>query len=194
MKQLILGTTSPRRREMFERLGIPYLMKQPCIDERAVVTDDPRNKVEELARLKANSIPLESEHEIILTADTIVAFQGAIFEKPQNKDEAFQMIQTLNGKIHDVYTAVALRSQNKMKVFSVNTEVEFWELKMEEIKAYIDTEEPYDKAGAYGIQGAAQIFIKRINGDYYNVVGLPISYVVRELKQFNFPIDTYVFR
>lgn len=193
MKKLILGSTSPRRQQLLNQLGIPFTIREPNIDENSVTLKKPKEKVEQLARLKANSIPILAENEIVLTDDTIVAFGDAIFEKPNDTNEAFKMIHTLSGKTHNVYTAVAIRSFDMNTVFSVKTEVEFWELTEEEIHSYILTKEPYDKAGAYGIQSSAQIFIKRINGDYYNVVGLPISYVVRELKKFGFPIEMYLF-
>ncbi|HLT56327.1 MAG TPA: Maf family protein, partial [Bacillota bacterium] len=101
-----------------------------------------------------------------------------------NRVHAFEMISSLSGNIHEVYTGVCIRSENREKVFAERTKVEFWPLKKEEIEAYIATEEPYDKAGAYGIQHYGAIFVKQIIGDYFNVVGLPVSRVVRELKQF----------
>src|SRR5699024_5943804 len=116
-----------------------------------------------------------------------------IFEKPSGRLEAFEMIKALSGTKHDVITAVALRSYEKQIVFSIKTEVYFWELSEAEIDAYIATSEPYDKAGGYGIQGKAGLFVKEIRGDYFNVVGLPISYVVRELRRFDFPVDRYVY-
>ena len=193
MKKLILGSSSPRRQQLLQVLGIPFTIRTPNIDESAITLTDPVEKVEKLAEIKAQNIPLQSEHDIVLTADTIVAYDGAIFEKPKGREEAFDMIQALSGKKHDVITAVALRSLKTEIVFSVNTEVYFWELSTAEINAYVATSEPYDKAGGYGIQGKAGMFVKEIRGDYYNVVGLPISYVIRELRRFNFPVDGYVY-
>src|SRR5690625_1734201 len=151
----------------------------------------PRENVERLAKIKAEHVLMEDETEVILTADTIVAYNKTIFAKPQDKAEAISMLQTLSGNVHDVYTAVAFRTTEKTTVFSVKTEVEIWELSDAEITAYVNTDEPYDKAGAYGIQGAARLFIKRINGDYYNVVGLPISYVARHLTEYGFPLKQF---
>lgn len=194
MKKLILGSSSPRRQQILQELGIPFTIKTPDIDESAITLTDPVEKVEKLAEIKAQTIRLQSEHDIVLAADTIVAYDGTIFEKPKGREEAFNMIRALSGTKHNVITAVALRSFEKETVFSVKTEVYFWELSTAEINSYVTTSEPYDKAGGYGIQGKAALFVKKINGDYFNVVGLPISYVVRELRRFNFPIDRYTYR
>lgn len=194
LKKLILGSSSPRRQELLQALGIPFTIRKPNIDESTVTLTNPVDKVEKLAEIKAKNIQLQSELEIVLAADTIVAYDGEIFEKPQDRQEAFNMIQTLSGTKHDVITAVALRSIEKEKIFSVTTAVHFWKLSDREIKAYVDTSEPYDKAGGYGIQGKAGIFVEKIIGDYFNVVGLPISYVVRELQCFGFPVERYIYR
>lgn len=194
MKKLILGSSSPRRQQILQDLGIPFSIKIPNVDESAIMITDPVRKVETLAKVKAQNIPLQSTDEIVLAADTIVAHHGEIFEKPSGRLEAFEMIKALSGTKHDVITAVALRSYEKQIVFSIKTEVYFWELSEAEIDAYIATSEPYDKAGGYGIQGKAGLFVKEIRGDYFNVVGLPISYVVRELRRFDFPVDRYVYR
>lgn len=191
MKKLILGSKSPRRKQLLEELHIPFDVRVGKFNEDTVTIDDPMRKAEHLAYLKAKNIPLKSNEEIILTADTIVSFKNTIFGKPKNKDEAFTMIKSLSGNTHNVITAVTLRSVEKEIVFSVKTEVEFWPLSIGQIKSYTLTKEPYDKAGAYGIQGLARLFIKRINGDYYNVVGLPISYVMQELFKFGFKMNKF---
>jgi len=193
MKRIVLGSSSPRRQEMLRQLGIPFIVRTPNVDEENVLIINPIEKVETLAKLKANNISLQSEDEVIVTADTIVAYQGTIFEKPKDKEEAYQMITTLSGTTHEVITAVALRSTEKEEAFSVTTKVKFWDLTEEEIKAYIKTEEPYDKAGAYGIQDRAGTFVKKINGDYYNVVGLPVASLLRKLRKFDFNANKYIF-
>ncbi|HZW67073.1 MAG TPA: Maf family protein [Pseudogracilibacillus sp.] len=193
MKDLILGSTSPRRQALLKQLNIPFTIKQPNFDETSVTLKDPLKKVERLAKEKADSIVLPADNALILAADTVVAFEHNIFEKPADKDDAYKMISTLSGQTHDVITAVALRSSESNHVFSVKTEVTFWNISEAEIKSYIATAEPYDKAGAYGIQGTASLFVKEIQGDYFNVVGLPISHVVRALRQLNFPVDRYLF-
>lgn len=193
MKNLILGSTSPRRQALLKQLNIPFTIKQPNFDETSVTLKDPLKKVERLAKEKADSIVLPADNALILAADTVVAFEHNIFEKPTDKDDAYKLISTLSGQTHDVITAVALRSSESNHVFSVKTEVTFWNISQAEIKAYIATAEPYDKAGAYGIQGTASLFVKEIQGDYFNVVGLPISHVVRALRQLDFPVDRYLF-
>lgn len=193
MKKLILGSSSPRRQEMLAQLDIPFSIRIPTFDESTVTITDPLEKVEKLALLKARHIPLRSKQEIILTADTIVTYEGEIFEKPTDQADAYRMLRTLSGTTHEVITAFVLRTQDEEKVFSVRTNVYFWELTEAEINAYIATEEPYDKAGGYGIQGRAGLFVKKIDGDYYNVVGLPISYVIKALRNVKFPVDHYVY-
>lgn len=191
--QLILGSASPRRQAMLEQHGIPFTIRIPNIDESSIQLTNPKQKVETLARLKARAIPLIADNEIILAADTIVAYEGTIYEKPHDQQEAYEMITSLSGTKHEVITAFCLRSRNQEVIFSVQTDVHFWNLTDTEIKAYIATNEPYDKAGAYGIQGRAALFVKKIDGDYFNVVGLPISYVIKELRRFDFPVDQYIF-
>lgn len=193
LKQLILASSSPRRQQLLKELGLSFHVEKPEIDESAVSLPSPNETVKRLAQLKAQKISLNSNNETVLAADTIVVFEGTIFEKPKNREDALQMMRSLSGNTHDVITAVAIRSLEKEIVFSVRTTVEFWPLSEEEIHAYISTDEPYDKAGAYGIQGLARIFIKKIDGDYYNVVGLPISYVIRELRNFGINVNQYVF-
>ncbi len=193
MKQIVLGSGSPRRQAILKELGLPFILRIPEVDESEVKLKDPLKKVEALARLKAEALPILSENEIIVTADTIVAYKGKVFEKPKNENEAYHMIEQLQGDTHQVITAVALRSTNKEEIFSVTTDVEFWDLSEETIRRYIKTDEPYDKAGAYGIQGKAAVFVKRINGDYYNVVGLPISTLLRKLASFQYHAEAYIF-
>lgn len=181
--QLILASSSPRRQELLRQANIPFVVRTANIDESKITSNDPVEKVKQLAILKGENVLLQ-QNEVILSADTVVAYNNQIFEKPHNKDEAFEMMKTLSGEIHDVYTGVMIRSENKRIVFVEKTEVEFWPLSDEEIASYVETNDPYDKAGGYGIQSLGAIFIKRIVGDYYNVVGLPLSRVVRELREF----------
>lgn len=184
-KTLILASQSPRRQELLKQIGLSFIVRTANIDEKQVTARDPETKVKQLAQLKNWAIPLQAEDEVILAADTIVALDGEIFEKPVNKDEARRMMKLFSGNIHSVFTGVAIRSVQKELVFAVETKVEFWPLSDAEIAWYINTDEPYDKAGGYGIQGLASLFIKQIIGDYYNVVGLPISYVMRKLQNFD---------
>lgn len=183
-RHLILASSSPRRRELLEQVNIPFTIRTSNVDETQITTMDPVKRVIELASLKGKNVEIFHEKEVILSADTIVAYNNHILEKPKNKDEARQMMKLLSGKSHDVLTGVMLRSLDKKRTFVVKTEVLFWDLTDAEIEAYIHTDEPYDKAGGYGIQSYGSIFVKEIIGDYYNVVGLPLSTVVRYLREF----------
>ena len=124
----------------------------------------------------------------MLGADTIVTYESRILGKPSSEAEAKEMLQLLSGKTHEVYTGVAIIAKGQNSHFYERTEVTFWELTEEEIDTYIASKEPLDKAGSYGIQGKGSIFVQHIQGDYYSVVGLPISRLVRELKQFNIDV------
>jgi len=186
MKKLILASSSPRRQALLQQVQIPFTIRTEKVDESQVKTIDPIEKVKQLAILKGKAIPLMDETEIILAADTAVSYQQTIFEKPKNRTDAFQMLSTLSGNIHDVFTGVYIRSHDSEITFVEKTEVEFWPLSEGEIEWYLATDDPYDKAGAYGIQSIGAVFVKRIIGDYYNVVGLPVSRVVRALKEISF--------
>lgn len=183
-KKLILASSSPRRQELLQQVGVPFLVRKANIDESIITASDPTERVKQLALLKGRNVQLRQNDEVILSADTVVTYRQRIFEKPKNRTDAYEMISTLGGKIHEVFTGVAIRSIEGEAVFVEQTKVEFWPLSESEIEWYISTNEPYDKAGAYGAQGLGAILIKQIIGDYYNVVGLPVSRVVRELKRF----------
>ncbi|MFC4024405.1 Maf family protein [Oceanobacillus longus] len=184
-KKLILASSSPRRQELLNQVRIPFTIRKPNIDESQIITRDPVKKVRQLAILKGRSVTIKHNDEVILSADTVVSYNQNIFEKPKNKEDAYQMISALSGDVHEVFTGVLIRSLNQEIIFVERTEVEFWPLSEEETVQYIATKEPYDKAGAYGIQSVGAIFVKQISGDYYNVVGLPISRAVRELRGFS---------
>ncbi|HLR71772.1 MAG TPA: Maf family protein [Pseudogracilibacillus sp.] len=183
MKKLILASSSPRRRELLNQVGLNFSVRRSYADESQITTTDPEEKVKQLATLKGRHVPIH-QHDIIISADTVVSYQQKVFEKPKTKEEARQMMTSLSGEIHDVFTGVMIRSIHHEKVFVERTEVEFWPLSQKEIEWYVNTHEPYDKAGGYGIQNLGAVFVKRMNGDYFNVVGLPISRVVRELQTF----------
>ncbi len=183
-KTIILASSSPRRQELLQQVGIDFSLRVAPVDEKRITTLDPIEKVRQLALLKGRNVSLENDEEIIISADTVVSYENKVFEKPATEKEAYEMIRSLSGTIHEVYTGVAMRSKEQEKVFVEKTVVEFWPIAKTEIERYVQTNEPYDKAGAYGIQSIGATFVKRINGDYYNVVGLPISRVVRELQEF----------
>ena len=190
-KTIYLASASPRRREILTKAGYAPVIFPADADEGAVsfVPGDPDGYVRALAKLKNDAAytALRDRGEgIVLTADTVVVSSDDLppLGKPHDRDEAVRMLSSLSGRAHRVITGVMLRDladAEKCSLFSVSTEVHFRTLSDEEIARYCDTDEPYDKAGGYGIQGAACIFVSRLNGDYYNVVGLPVCRVHEEL-------------
>lgn len=183
-KKLILASSSPRRQELLNQVRIPFTIRKQDTDEAQVTTTAPMEKVKQLAILKGQNVPIEHEDEVILTADTVVSCKQEVFGKPKNSEQAMQMISLLSGNVHEVYTGVMIRSLEKKTVFVEQTKVEFWSLTDKDIDWYLSTDEPYDKAGGYGIQGLGALLVKQVIGDYYNVIGLPLSCVVRELRKF----------
>lgn len=186
MKKIILASASPRRRELLEQGGIPFTVI-PSQAEENITTTNPVLAVEELSYLKCSDVYEKSvEDVVVIGADTVVVSDGKILGKPSSKEEAIEMLQGLQGRTHEVYTGVTIMTregkENTKKTFHEKTKVVFYPMSDEEIRSYVNTKEPMDKAGAYGIQGKSAIFIKEINGDYNNVVGLPLARLYQELK------------
>ncbi|MDD6212464.1 MAG: Maf family protein [Clostridiales bacterium] len=178
---LFLASQSPRRKELLDLAGLKYICEPANVDE--LVPDELAvEKIPEyLAKKKAAKVLSDHPHDVVLGADTIVVWNGEVLGKPQSDYEAFEMLRKLSGSVHHVYTGVAILSEENPIAFTTVTEVEFYQLTDREIRDYIATGEPMDKAGAYGIQGKGALLVKRIQGDYYTVVGLPIGEVVRHL-------------
>jgi len=179
---LILASGSPRRSELLSAAGYAFSVIPADIDE--VIPDgvSPDTAVKSIALQKARNIAVSHVNDIIIGADTAVHYKGLILGKPANGREAHSMLNLLSGKTHEVYTGVAVIAKNAEIVFSEMTRVEFYPITDREIAAYIKTGEPFDKAGAYGIQGKGMCLVKRVNGDFYNVMGLPAARLVRVLK------------
>ncbi|MFD3449555.1 Maf family protein [Microbacteriaceae bacterium 4G12] len=184
MRHLILASGSPRRKELLEHLQMPFSIVTSQVEEVVDPKLTPSEVVMSLALQKAADVAKEYSDHIVLGADTIVTYNSLILGKPTNKEEAVHMLRMLSGNTHEVFTGVAFVLGEQVHTFYERTEVTFWELTDDEIRAYVETGEPLDKAGSYGIQGLGAVLVKRISGDYYSVVGLPISRVVRELKTF----------
>ena len=182
LKMLILASQSPRRKEILESAGIAFLVRVAPVDESVRSGEAPMSYVRRLAASKALAVPLESG-EVILAADTTVVVDGQILGKPEDVDDARRMLQLLSGRTHEVLTGICLRKQGTLQIDGETTLVEFSELSASEIDDYVQSGEPMDKAGAYGAQGRAAKFIRRYEGCYFNVVGLPISLVYRHLKK-----------
>ncbi|MFK2824530.1 Maf family protein [Bacillus sp. B190/17] len=183
MTQLILASGSPRRKELLEQIGLVFTVKVSHVDETIPLGMTPEEIVMHLASTKAAAVAQSDENSFVVGADTVVVLDGEILGKPNDRREAKEMLHRLSGCTHAVYTGVAVRHKAKEHVFFEKTNVTFWELTEEEINGYLDTEEPFDKAGAYGIQGAGAVLVKKIDGDYFSVVGLPLSSLYRQLKQ-----------
>ncbi|QSS99107.1 septum formation inhibitor Maf [Pontibacillus sp. ALD_SL1] len=184
MSQLILASSSPRRKELLEQVHIPFQTKKQDADESSLPFYNPRAYVQALAELKNRTVELQKHNEVILSADTIVSFEGKVLGKPQSAEEAYEMLSMLSGAQHEVYTGVMLRSSEQESFIVEKTTVEFWPLTKDEIEYYIETGDPFDKAGGYGIQTYGATLVKGIKGDYNNVVGLPLSRVVRSLQAY----------
>lgn len=187
-KRIILASKSPRRKEILEKCGFePIVIESKC-DESKITERNPEKLVKELSKLKAEAISEAcKEGDVIVAADTVVSVAGVILGKPKTKKEAREMIRSYAGKTHTVYTGVTViykkKSGDAEKTFADKAEVTVDEMTNCEIKAYVETGEPMDKAGAYGIQGAFCKYIPKINGDFYTVMGLPISKTYRCIKE-----------
>lgn len=182
----VLASQSPRRRKLLRQMGISFFCIPANVDETAEPTHKPRRLVENLALKKATSVVGRKPGALVLGADTVVAYRGLILGKPSGAIEAAAMLRQLSASTHTVYTGIALiHTDSNRKVTDVeSTEVTFGHLNETEISNYIKTGSPLDKAGAYGIQDdMGAMFVKRINGDYYNVVGLPIRRLYVLLKK-----------
>ncbi|MFR9503937.1 MAG: Maf family nucleotide pyrophosphatase [Rikenellaceae bacterium] len=184
--RLVLASQSPRRRQLMEGSHLPCDVVCYNVDESYPAELLPEEVPEYLAKLKGSHYPVElTEHEILITADTIVICDGRILGKPRDRDDAHAMLGEISGRQHKVITGVALRSMNKSVSFSVQSAVHFAPLTSEEIEFYIEQYSPLDKAGSYGIQEwIGYIGIERIEGSFYNVMGLPIQRLYTELKNF----------
>ena len=182
MTDIILASASPRRSELMTLAGFRFDVICADIDEIVPEKALPQEVVMSLALQKAQAVAKDHRKSAVVGSDTVVALDGKILGKPRSEKEAAEMLRSLSGRIHKVFTGVAIVCGEKVTSFFDETEVEFYPLTDQEILDYIATGEPMDKAGAYGIQGRGAVLVKRINGDYFNVMGLPISKVYRELK------------
>ncbi|WP_444876951.1 Maf family protein [Clostridium sp. MCC345] len=187
--ELILASASPRRKELLEKIGLPFTV-QPAKGEERITQKSPAAVVMELSRQKAEEIAAaQTEDCIIIGADTVVARGDKIMGKPKDAADAKQMLRSIADDCHQVYTGVTLirtGAHPQSVTFQEKTDVFLYPISDAELDAYIASGDPMDKAGAYGIQGDFAIYVKRIAGDYYNVVGLPIGRVYQELKRMLF--------
>ncbi len=182
---IILASQSPRRKELLERMGLHFSVKTAPHDETMDPKKEAQAEVRRVSALKAEAVrKLCTDGDLIIAADTVVVLQGKVMGKPASCEEAFQMLRALSGQEHQVITGLCVSASNKCQSTSVTTSLRFRPLSEAEIRAYIATGEPMDKAGAYGIQGLAAMFVQELHGDYYNVMGLPVCTLAGMLREF----------
>ncbi len=179
--RIILASNSPRRKELLSQAGIEFEVISANIEE---ITDKekPDEIVMDLSLQKAKAVAVNNPGQVVLAADTVVAFEGVVLGKPKDEADAINMLKLLSGKTHQVYTGVTLIDcSGATNTFCECTEVSMYDNSDDLIQKYVSTKEPMDKAGAYGIQGIGAVLVKEIKGDYNNVVGLPLAKVYREI-------------
>ena len=187
-EKLILASSSPRRAEILTAVGWPFTAVTAGIDETRRPNEQPVEYVQRLAKEKAEVVASSMESGLVLGADTTVVVEETLLGQPHDQDDARQMLRLLSGKWHEVLTGVAIvRLSGESKVDYETTRVRFAEMSEKEIDWYISTGEPKGKAGAYAVQGAAALFIEEIQGDYFNIVGLPIRLVFEMVKAMSRP-------
>ena len=189
MPNIILASQSPRRKELLEKHHIPFTVYVTDTDETVAQSLTPQATVEEISRRKAESAAVRFSHErtLIIAADTVVALDGEIFGKPVDEADACRMLRALSGRVHSVFTSVTLVMQErgvaKYHTFVCETKVHFKHLTDTDILQYVRSGEPFDKAGGYAIQGLASAFVEKIEGDFDNVVGLPMTALLAAMKE-----------
>ena len=181
--KLILASASPRRKELLRYITEDFTVRVSNAEETVPDGLTPEETVQYLSRLKANAVWQDDPAETVVASDTIVVIDGKILGKPHSEEEARSMLRTLSGRTHTVFTGVCVKTAGRERVFAERTEVTFYPLTEEEIRTYVATGEPMDKAGSYGIQGKGSLLVKKIDGDFYNVMGLPVAALWRALNE-----------
>lgn len=186
MKNIILASASPRRRELLQKLNLPFEVRVSDVEE-VITKTAPAEIVEELSLQKALAVARTESDALVIGADTMVASDETVLGKPKDKEDAAAMLKSLQGKSHQVYTGVTVtwkgQKGREIRTFSEASQVILYPMTDEEIKRYVATGEPMDKAGSYAIQGLFTVYVKGIVGDYNNVVGLPVARLYQELKK-----------
>jgi len=189
---IILGSQSPRRKEILEFFKLPFTVVSSDFDESTIAFDSsPEDFVETQAKEKALALQKKHPKDLIITADTTVYLHHKIFQKPSSENEAFSFLQELSGKTHQVLTGVAVLYKETLVTEVATTEVSLSTLSDKELWQYIRSTEPLDKAGGYGIQGVGSLLVTKIHGCYYNVLGLPIQTLAKLLKTFGIDLWEY---
>ena len=180
--EVILASQSPRRKELLGLFHIPFVIRVPHVDETMDPALSPAQAVAQVSRAKAEAVPRQAD-DVVIAADTIVVCNGQILGKPRDAQDAENMLCLLSGRDHQVMTGMTVLRGDLVKTTTEITDIHFRALSNREIKAYIRTGEPMDKAGAYGIQGGAALFAEQLVGDYYNVMGLPVCRLGQFLRE-----------
>lgn len=191
MRKIILASASPRRKEILRKTGLNFSICTSDYKEDINLSLKPRALAKFLSRKKAETVAHKYKNAIIIAADTFIVFKNRLLGKPHTDKEAEKMLNMLNGKAHSVITGFTIMDTASKKILSrsVETKVYFKKLGRKEINAYVRSKEPLDKAGAYAIQGLGSVFIERIDGDFLNVVGLPLLALTESLKKFGITVD-----
>lgn len=186
MQKVILASGSPRRKELLEKLGIEFIVEPSGYEEDMGMSMSPKDLAKQLSSGKAKDIAQNYTDALVIGADTLIAFSGKVLGKPHTEDKAIETLKELSGREHSVITGYTIIDTKTGKVVSdaIETKVYFRNLTEEEIKAYVATGEPLDKAGSYAIQGKGVLFVDKIEGDYNNVIGLPLTQIALALKDF----------
>lgn len=180
--QLILASGSPRRKELLGLFGVPFTVRAADIDETMDPEKPPFDEVARVSRLKALAVPRQPK-DLVIAADTIVVCGSRVLGKPHSREDAIAMLELLSGRDHQVMTGCTVVRGDRVRTFTEVTDLHFRSLREQEIARYVDSGEPMDKAGAYGIQGGAALFCEKIVGDYYNVMGLPVCRLSQLLRE-----------
>jgi septum formation protein len=180
--KVVLASSSPRRRDLLNLIGIAHEVRPANLDESMRPRETPRRHAERLARDKASAVAVRDPDLITIAADTIVVINRKVLGKPSDKEEAARMLSMLSGREHTVITAVAVSRGKKLRSAIEEVKVKFRRLREDEIEAYIATGEPMDKAGAYGIQGYGATIVERVEGDYFAVMGLPLVRLIALMR------------
>ena len=183
MNKIILASASPRRKELLETAGAKFEIIVADVDETVPEGTKPEDAAIMTAEKKAVAVAENHKDSIVIGADTIVVADGKILGKPADKADACRMLSMLSGVEHKVITGVCLARGDEKITFAQISKVKFYDLTAEEINAYVETGEPMDKAGAYGIQGKGCVLVEKIEGDYFNIVGLPVARLIKELSK-----------
>ena len=184
---LILASQSPRRRELLGLTGLDFIVRVADIDETMDPGLSPRDEVARVSRMKALAVSREPG-DVVIAADTIVVCEGKVLGKPRDEEDAFRILRLLSGRHHEVMTGMTVLRGGEIITHTEITRIHFRELLPDEIRAYIASGEPMDKAGAYGIQGGAALFADEMVGDYYNVMGLPVCKLSMILRGLGLPV------